>query len=61
MLLSNVRVNDKKFSGPTLGGHQRVGVKRALLLLQRLAQPAEVGLMVFFAKEARLGVWYYFC
>ena len=37
-------------------GHQRVGVKRALLFLQRFAQPVEVCLIIFFAKEARLAV-----
>jgi len=37
-------------------GHQRVGVKRAVLFLQRFAQPVEVGLIIFFAKEARFAV-----
>ncbi len=37
-------------------GHQRVGVKRALLFLQGFPQPVEVGLIIFFAKEARFAV-----
>ena len=37
-------------------GHQRVGVKRAVLFLQRFAQPVEVCLIILFAEEARFAV-----
>ena len=37
-------------------GHKGVGVERALFFLQGLAQPVEVGLVVFFAKEAGFAV-----
>ena len=37
-------------------GHQRAGVKRAPLFLQRFDQPVEAGLIILFAKEARFAV-----
>ena len=37
-------------------GHEGVGVERTLLLLQRLAQPVQVGAVVFFVKKARLAI-----
>lgn len=35
-------------------GHEGVGVKGAPFFLERLAQPVEIGLVVFFAEEAGL-------
>lgn len=37
-------------------GHEGVGVERAAFLLQGLAQPVEVDLVILFAKEARLAI-----
>ena len=35
-------------------GHQNVGLQRATLACQRLAEPLQVGMVVLFVEEARL-------
>ena len=37
-------------------GHEGIDVERAALLFQRFAQPVQVGLVVFLAKEAGFAV-----
>jgi len=40
-------------------GHQHVGVQRATLARQRLAEPLQVGMVVLFVEEARLTIMNY--
>lgn len=37
-------------------GHERVGMQRTVFLLKRLAQPVQIGLIIFFVKKTGFAI-----